>query len=214
MNALLLILFFIFILYMIAKGIGSIRKDLKEEAIKKAEAERKAKVEADKKLIADAQRLVAITELIKQAEQHGDEETHQLCADMKYNGELPYQKDDGTWSDMYVQELSFSLAGINFVSGIKKYVGGGDVKLIPEPKNEFDPNAIKVIAIDGTRIGYVPAKATERIREFTDNNFPYPGYVRISEEEDYAENRKYYTGIVVITRPIQNLSERTCENLY
>lgn len=39
-----------------------------------------------------------------------------------------------------------------------------NVQLIPEPDNEYDKNAIKVVA-DGVHIGYVPSKETATIKE-------------------------------------------------
>lgn len=43
-----------------------------------------------------------------------------------------------------------------------------DVRLVPEPENEHDKNALAVIA-DGVRIGYVPKKEAVRVRELMDS---------------------------------------------
>lgn len=40
----------------------------------------------------------------------------------------------------------------------------GPCELIPEPENEFDPNAIR-IEVNGNHIGYVPAKMCESVHE-------------------------------------------------
>jgi hypothetical protein len=37
--------------------------------------------------------------------------------------------------------------------------------LVPEPTNEFDPEAIRVESVGGAHVGYVPADATRRIRK-------------------------------------------------
>lgn len=42
------------------------------------------------------------------------------------------------------------------------------IKLVPEPDNEFDKNAIMVEA-DGVKIGYVPKGKTKRVRELLDS---------------------------------------------
>lgn len=48
---------------------------------------------------------------------------------------------------------------------IFKYTGlSTNVQLLPDPDNEYDPNAIKVIA-DGIFIGHVPAKETAAVRD-------------------------------------------------
>ena len=46
----------------------------------------------------------------------------------------------------------------------KYSVAFADVDLVPEPDNQYDPNAIKVIA-DGVLVGYVPAKKTKAVRK-------------------------------------------------
>ena len=43
-------------------------------------------------------------------------------------------------------------------------VAFADVDLVPEPDNQYDPNAIKVVA-DGVLVGYVPAKKTKAVRK-------------------------------------------------
>lgn len=49
----------------------------------------------------------------------------------------------------------------------KYSVAFADVDLVPEPDNQYDPNAIKVIA-DGVLVGYVPAKKTKAVRKIMD----------------------------------------------
>ena len=46
----------------------------------------------------------------------------------------------------------------------KYSVAFADVDLVPEPDNQYDPNAIKVVA-DGVLVGYVPAKKTKAVRK-------------------------------------------------
>lgn len=49
----------------------------------------------------------------------------------------------------------------------KYSVAFADVDLVPEPDNQYDPNAIKVVA-DGILVGYVPAKKTKAVRKIMD----------------------------------------------
>lgn len=58
-----------------------------------------------------------------------------------------------------------------------------DLRLVPEPENENDKNAIRVEA-DGVKIGYVPKSKTKRVREIIES----PGF-RYSSVE--IEGGKY-----------------------
>ena len=53
--------------------------------------------------------------------------------------------------------------------------GGETVELVPDPKNRYDKNAIKVMAYDDynmkdIRIGYVPSDETLEVRQLIDEN--------------------------------------------
>lgn len=52
------------------------------------------------------------------------------------------------------------------------YYTNHPVKLVAEPKNEHDPNAIKVL-INGKMIGYVPAELCLQVKEIMHNNPNY-----------------------------------------
>lgn len=53
-----------------------------------------------------------------------------------------------------------------------------DVNLAPEPDNEHDHNAVKVIA-NGYHVGYVPATQARKIKVFLDNGTPYHGMISV-----------------------------------
>ncbi|MGI6741464.1 MAG: HIRAN domain-containing protein [Brevefilum sp.] len=38
--------------------------------------------------------------------------------------------------------------------------------MIREPQNEFDPNAIKIILFDGSKIGYINKKLARKLLQF------------------------------------------------
>lgn len=44
-----------------------------------------------------------------------------------------------------------------------------NVELVPDPTNEHDPNAIKVI-VDGVHIGFVPEKKTAKVKKILDKS--------------------------------------------
>lgn len=48
----------------------------------------------------------------------------------------------------------------------------GSAKLVPEPENEHDSNAIAVVA-EGIKIGYVPAELCSEVRDLIDDEYSY-----------------------------------------
>ena len=95
----------------------------------------------------------------------------------------------------------FSIAGINYRQGIKNYVGTFEGKLIPEPTNQYDPNAIRVEHSDGHHLGYIPSDDSDYLRNLIDNKFPVSCHGEITEKEDLEENRKYFQGVVYVEIP-------------
>ena len=63
--------------------------------------------------------------------------------------------------------LDFTIAGMNYVDNIEDYIGEFTGTLIADPSNPYDHNAIKVVARDGHRVGYVPKNMTAEVRSFT-----------------------------------------------
>ena len=63
--------------------------------------------------------------------------------------------------------LEFPIAGMTYVDNIEDYIGEFTGTLIADPSNPYDNNAIKVVARDGHRVGYVPKNMTAQVRSFT-----------------------------------------------
>lgn len=63
--------------------------------------------------------------------------------------------------------LEFEIAGMSYRDNIDNYLGEHKGTLEAEPTNEYDPNAIKILAEDGHHVGYVSKDMTASIREFT-----------------------------------------------
>lgn len=61
--------------------------------------------------------------------------------------------------------VEFNIAGMSHRDNIDEYFGEFKGTLEPEPTNEYDPNAIKVLAPDGHHVGYVPKDITSEIRD-------------------------------------------------
>ena len=51
----------------------------------------------------------------------------------------------------------FTIAGLSHRDNIDDYLGEFKGTLEAEPTNQYDPNAIKVLATDGHHVGYVPS---------------------------------------------------------
>jgi hypothetical protein len=62
------------------------------------------------------------------------------------------------------------IAGINHRQGIGRYIGRVECALVPEPQNEYDPNAIKVVASDRHHLGYIPSDMADFVRSMAGKN--------------------------------------------
>jgi hypothetical protein len=117
-----------------------------------------------------------------------------------YTGPLPEKRSDGGWLSIFDNLRILKIAGINHRSGIGKYVGRVECALVPEPTNEFDPGAIKVVAEDSHHLGYIPTEQTDFVRSLAANEFSYRCTAFIDEKEDELDGHKFFTGFVYIKR--------------
>jgi len=117
-----------------------------------------------------------------------------------YTGQLPEKRSDGGWLSIFDNLRILKIAGINHRSGIGKYVGRVECALVPEPENEYDHNAIKVVSEDSHHLGYIPTEQTDFVRSLTANEFPYHCTAFIDEHEDELDDHKFFTGFVYIKR--------------
>lgn len=82
---------------------------------------------------------------------------------------------------------AMNVAGINRNGCQMKHVGTFIGKLVREPDNEFDENAIKVLHEDGTHIGYIKSEDTAAVRQMLGDKFkkyPVVGQVKFVEDKD------------------------------
>ena len=144
---------------------------------------RQADSKPDQPPLSDAQR-----EAMQQAADAFDWETHFAILGRTYDGPLP-EYDGYHWTNMYPDLYRTKIAGINLRHNIDDLDGTYfSASLVPEPKNEYDPNAVKVFnADDGRHLGYIPADETDIVREWTNNHFPYPCRAHVERWEDYDE---------------------------
>lgn len=158
-----------------------------------------AQIEAEEKHLAEIKRQTGLAVLLGQSKFLGDDATYNAVIDNKYEGAIPEKQDNGSWTSPYQQLLSLPIAGINYRSGVKNCTRPSKARLVPDPKNEYDPDAIKVIHESGTHVGYVPADRTEDIRHL----IPCYALCDITEEEDELDpHRHYFRGWIYInTQP-------------
>lgn len=151
-------------------------------------------------LLKRAQEMIPLTEAMIQAGIVGDHFAVDAINQGTYHGPLPERRSNGGWLSIYDNLRIFNIAGINRRQGIGKYVGRVECVLVPEPTNEYDPNAIKVVSDDRHHLGYIPAEHTDFVRSLTANEFPYKCTAFIEEREDEIDRRDFFIGFVYIKR--------------
>lgn len=139
-------------------------------------------------------------EALIQAAEAGHDDVHQQIEDGTYTGPWPERRGDGAWTSIFDDLRILSIAGINHRQAISHYKGRNTVALVPEPKNEFDPNAIKVIAEDGHHLGYIQRHQTEMVRAWAHDRFPHYCICMIQEHDDEDDGHHFYTGYLYFVR--------------
>lgn len=155
---------------------------------------------SDDGLLANARLLMRKTEAMIQADLAGNQTVHDAIMSNNYSGPLPERRDDGGWLSVFENLRILKIAGINRREGIDRYVGRVDCALVPEPDNEFDPEAIKIVADDRHHLGYIPADQTSFVRSLTAEEFPYKATAFIEEKKDEIDGHRFFVGYVYIKR--------------
>jgi len=153
---------------------------------------------SDDDLLKDAELMRQQIEAMIQADETNRPEVHQQILDGEYTGPLPERRNDGGWTSIFDDLRILSIAGINHRQGIVRYKGRNTVALVPEPQNEFDANAIKVLAEDGHHLGYIRRDQTEMVRAWARDEFPMYCTCRIEEREDDDDGHRFYVGFLYI----------------
>ena len=153
---------------------------------------------SDEELLRNANAMMAKIEALIQASEMGHDDVHQQIEDGTYTGPWPERRNDGAWTSIFDDLRILSIAGINHRQSISHYKGRNTVALVPEPNNEFDANAIKVIAEDGHHLGYIKREHTEMVRAWACGRFPFYCIARIEEHDDEDDGHRFYTGYLYI----------------
>ena len=155
---------------------------------------------ADDPAIKIAGDFLARMEAIKQADIIGNETIKNAILSETYTGPLLERRADGGWLSIYDNLRILKIAGINHRQGISRYVGRVECALVPEPDNEYDPDAIKIVAEDRHHLGYISSGQTDLVCSLTANEFPYRCTAFIEEREDEDDGHKFFIGFVYIRR--------------
>lgn len=149
-------------------------------------------------LIEETELMIRKTQVLIQADIVGDVKTINAINDNSYNGPLPEKRSDGGFLSIYDNLRILKIAGINHRQGIDRYVGRVECALVPEPQNEYDPNAIKVVASDRHHLGYIPSDMTDFVRSMAREDFPMRCTCFIDKIEDKYDGHKYFVGYAYI----------------
>ena len=150
----------------------------------------------DAELVGDVKKMMLLMEVKRQAELYGDTDTVQEVLNMTYDGPMPEQQPDGSYSRIYELQ-DYNIAGINYRENVAAYLGDFEGYLKPDPENEHDPNAIAVYSRNGHHLGFIPAACTDYIRSLG-RSFPLPITGTITQEHDDIEDRYYFEGTFFI----------------
>lgn len=148
----------------------------------------------------DLEEEFARIEALIQAAEAGHDDVHQQIENDTYTGPWPERRNDGAWTSIFDDLRILSIAGINHRQNISHYKGRNTVALVPEPKNEFDPNAIKVVAEDGHHLGYIQRHQTDMVRAWAHDKFPHYCICMIQEHDDEDDGHRFYTGYLYFVR--------------
>lgn len=164
------------------------------------QTQREAAGVTDNNIVETLRQETARIEAFIQAGIVGDQKTVDAINAGTYDGPLPEKRDDGGWLSIYDNLRILKIAGINHRQGISRYVGRVECALVPEPENEFDSNAIKIVAEDSHHLGYIPSNQTDFVRSLAGNQFPYRCTAFINSKEDEVDGHHFFIGYVYIVR--------------
>ena len=180
-------------IYLSDKNAGKTYEQVQHEVAGKTEHN-------DDTMLADLQNETSRIEAFIQAGLVGDQLTIDAINAGSYNGPLPQKRNDGCWLSIYDNLRILKIAGINHRPDICRYVGRVECALVPEPDNEYDPDAIKIVASDRHLLGYIPAGYSDMVCSWTANEYPYRCTAFIQEHEDETDGHQFFTGQVYIRR--------------
>ena len=182
---------------------------MKREKEQREAEERERKQREHEEQMEKARRLMALSEMMKQAKMMSDTATYDAAMKLTYDGNLPEEREDGAWTSIYPDLRILKISGMNYRGNLSAYVGQFKGVLVPEPTNDYDPFAIMVKVEDGKHVGYIKEEQTGMVRTWVGAEQlgleeptifkPYrvEGFIYEREDED---GRKYYDGCVYVRK--------------
>ena len=120
---------------------------------------------------------------------NGNPITEPTVAELKYF----CTKDSGYYVSVWPKNqktgdyLEFEIAGMSYRENIDSYLGEHAGTLEAEPDNEYDTNAIKILASDGHHVGYVPKDMTGEVRNHSKLPCVCYFYIGVNEDSYYSD---------------------------
>ena len=151
-------------------------------------------------LISELEKKKLNAEVMIQSMIVGDTDTYNAVLNNTYRGPWPEPRADGGYLSLYDNLRILKIAGINYRTGINRYLGRVMCALVPEPDNEYDPDAVKIVAEDRHHLGYIPSEQTDFVRSMAGGEFPYRCEAHIYESEDEEDGHKFFYGFVYIKK--------------
>ena len=165
-----------------------------------------------KKRQKEYERNLLLAEVARQATLINDQTVLKAVKNDSYNGPIPQRWENGdTYNSIFPDRLLIiSIAGINFKRGLSNCIGDFNGVILPDPKNDYDPNAIKIKNSDNKELGYIPENLTQIVRDFighsdVENDTKWrhriTGHISDHYDWNYDTNRerRYFTGYINIT---------------
>ena len=154
-------------------------------------------------LLADVEMMKLKAEVLIQSKAVGDDKTYQAVMNDDYDGPWPEQRGNNYYLSLYDNLRILSIAGINYRQGINRYKGRVMCALVSEPNNEYDPDAIKIVAEDRHHLGYIPTDYTDIVRSMAGGVFPYRCEAHIYEANDEDDKHDFFYGYVYIVQKVK-----------
>ena len=151
-------------------------------------------------LISELEKKKLNAEVMIQSMIVGDTDTYNAVLNNTYRGPWPEPRADGGYLSLYDNLRILKIAGINYRTGINRYLGRVMCALVPEPDNEYDPEAVKIVAEDRHHLGYILSEQTDFVRSMAGGEFPYRCEAHIYESEDEEDGHKFFYGFVYIKK--------------
>lgn len=206
-----ILIFIIIVVFLLIVGLNYYdhQKEKEKQEREKIEIQQRAD---EKKRQKEYETNLLLSEVARQATLINDQTVLKAVKNDSYNGPIPQRWENGdTYNSIFPDRLLIiSIAGINFKRGLSNCIGDFNGVILPDPKNDYDPNAIKIKNSDNKELGYIPENLTQIVRDFighsdVENDAKWrhriTGHISDHYDWNYDTNRerRYFTGYINIT---------------